>query len=54
MNVEASRAARVTARAREVLEKSGIQRNPYLQTLEDGSMTLEVPAHGLVLIEVKP
>jgi pyrroloquinoline-quinone synthase len=41
MNVEASRAARVTARAREVLEKSGIQRNPYLQSLENGSMTLE-------------
>lgn len=41
MKVETSRAARVTARAREVLEKSGIRRNPYFQTLEDGSMPLE-------------
>jgi pyrroloquinoline-quinone synthase len=38
---EESRAARVTARADRVLEKSGIWRNPYLQTLQDGSMTLE-------------
>src|SRR5437773_9064296 len=38
---EESRAARVTARANHVLEKSGIWRNPYLQTLQDGSMTLE-------------
>jgi pyrroloquinoline-quinone synthase len=36
-----SRAARVTACANCVLEKSGIWRNPYLQTLQDGSMTLE-------------
>jgi pyrroloquinoline-quinone synthase len=36
-----SRAARVTARAIEALEKSGIRRNPYLVTLADGSMTLE-------------
>ena len=38
---EESRAARVTARANSVLEKSGIWRNPYLQTLQDGSMTVE-------------
>src|SRR5437773_5581735 len=38
---EESRAARVTARANHVLEKSGIWRNPYLQALQDGSMTLE-------------
>ena len=38
---EESRAARVTARANSVLEKSGIWRNPYLQTLQGGSMTLE-------------
>jgi pyrroloquinoline-quinone synthase len=31
----------VTARARRVLEKSGLWRNPYLQTLQDGSMTLK-------------
>jgi len=38
---EESRAARVTARADRLLEKSGIWRNPYLQALQDGSMTLE-------------
>src|SRR2546423_395791 len=38
---EQSRAPRVTACAVRTLEKSGIRRNPYLQTLEDGSMTLE-------------
>src|SRR5436190_13249055 len=38
---EQSRAARVTACAVQALENSGIRRNPYLQTLEDGSMTLE-------------
>src|SRR5580765_6836023 len=38
---EESRAARVTARADRVLEKSGIWRNPYLQSLQNGSMTLE-------------
>jgi pyrroloquinoline-quinone synthase len=38
---ETSRTARVTARAQEVLEQSGIRRNPYLQTLEDGTMPLE-------------
>src|SRR5881392_1975256 len=38
---EESRAARVTACANSVLEKSGIRHNPYLQTLRDGSMTLE-------------
>jgi pyrroloquinoline-quinone synthase len=38
---DASRAAYVTARAEEILEKSGIRRNPYLQTLEDGTMSLE-------------
>jgi pyrroloquinoline-quinone synthase len=31
----------VTARARRVLEKSGIWRNPYLQSLQDRSMTLK-------------
>src|ERR1044071_1611578 len=36
-----SRSARVTARANRVLETSGIWRNPYLLTLQDGSMTLE-------------
>jgi len=39
--VEASRAACVTARAQEALEQSGILQNPYLQTLENGSMSLE-------------
>jgi len=38
---EELRAARVTARANRLLEESGIWRNPYLQTLRDGSMTLE-------------
>src|SRR6266850_3316808 len=38
---EESRAVRVTARAGCVLEESGIWRNPYLQTLQDGSMTLD-------------
>src|SRR2546421_6416948 len=38
---EQSRAARVTACAVRTLEKSGILRNPYLQTLGDGTMTLE-------------
>src|SRR6476659_9247407 len=38
---EEPRAARVTARADRVLENSGIWRNPYLQTLQDGSMSLE-------------
>jgi pyrroloquinoline-quinone synthase len=38
---EISRAARVTARADEALEKSGIWRNPYLQALQDGSMSLD-------------
>lgn len=38
---EQSRAARVTACAERTLEKSGIRRNPYLQSLQDGSMTLE-------------
>src|SRR5258707_9274743 len=38
---EEFRAARVTACANRVLEESGIWRNPYLQTLQDGSMTLE-------------
>src|SRR5437868_2931605 len=37
---ELCRAARVTARAESVLEKSGIRRNPYLRTLTEGSMTL--------------
>lgn len=42
MNVpETPRAARVTARAQEVLQQSGIRRNPYLQTLENGTMPLE-------------
>jgi pyrroloquinoline-quinone synthase len=38
---EVSRAARVTAQAKLILERSGIWRNPYLQALRDGSMTLE-------------
>ena len=38
---EESRAPRVTARANRVLEESGIWRNPYLQTVQDGSMTVE-------------
>jgi len=38
---EPSRAARVLARAERALEISGIRRNPYLQTLQDGSMTLD-------------
>jgi pyrroloquinoline-quinone synthase len=38
---EASRAARVTACAQLTLEKSGIRRNPYFQSLRDGSMTLD-------------
>jgi pyrroloquinoline-quinone synthase len=38
---EQTRAARVTECAERALEKSGIQRNPYLQSLEDGSMTLD-------------
>lgn len=39
--IENPRAARVTARAQEVLEQSGIRRNPYLESLEDGTMPLE-------------
>jgi len=35
------RAQRVTACAKATLEKSGIRKNPYLETLRDGSMTLE-------------
>ena len=35
-----SRAARVTAEADRILEKSGIRRSPYLQALKDGSMSL--------------
>jgi pyrroloquinoline-quinone synthase len=38
---EGSRAARVTDCANRVLEASGIWRNPYLQTLQDGTMSLE-------------
>src|SRR5712675_2550200 len=38
---EQSRAARVTSCAIGTLEKSGMLRNPYLQALNDGSMTLE-------------
>ena len=38
---EESRAPRVTARANRALEESGIWRNPYLQTVQDGSMTVE-------------
>src|SRR5437879_13087753 len=38
---EQSRAERVTACADRTLENSGIRRNPYLQTFQDGSMTLE-------------
>src|SRR3954466_15486702 len=36
-----SRAPRVTASADRSLEKSGIRRNPYLQSLQTGSMSLE-------------
>src|SRR5690349_10123409 len=36
-----SRAPRMTAEADRILEKSGIRRNPYLQALKDGSMSLE-------------
>ena len=36
-----SRAARVTGCAGRALEKSGLRGNPYLQALQDGSMTLE-------------
>src|SRR5260221_312504 len=38
---EESRSPRVSALAAQTLEKSGIRRNPYLQALRDGSMTLE-------------
>jgi pyrroloquinoline-quinone synthase len=38
---EGPQAARVTACARQTLEKSGIWCNPYLQALRAGSMTLE-------------
>jgi pyrroloquinoline-quinone synthase len=38
---EQPRAPRVTQSAERALEKSGIQHNPYLQSLLDGSMTLE-------------
>jgi pyrroloquinoline-quinone synthase len=36
-----ARAPQVTARARQVIRESGILANPYLQALEDGSMSLE-------------
>lgn len=36
-----SRAPRVTARADAVLKRIGILRNPYLEALQDGSMTLD-------------
>ena len=36
-----SRSPRVTAKAEAILEQSGIRRSPYLQALQDGSMTLE-------------
>jgi pyrroloquinoline-quinone synthase len=36
-----SRAPRVTAKARDVLTEVGILKNPYLQALADGSMTLD-------------
>jgi pyrroloquinoline-quinone synthase len=38
---EQSRAAHVSACAIQTLEKSGIRCNPYLKSLQDGSMTLE-------------
>ncbi len=38
---ETAGAAQVTARAQQILEKSGIRRNPYLQALQDGAMSLE-------------
>ena len=34
-------ALRVTARAKQILEQSGIRQNPYLQALRDGTMPLE-------------
>src|SRR5271155_5365791 len=40
-SIETSRADQVTARARELLEQSGIRGNPYLKSLQDGSMPLE-------------
>ena len=36
-----SQARRVTACAVQIIEKSGIRRNPYLLALKGGSMTLE-------------
>ena len=39
---ESPRAPRVLAAAQAALEQSGIRRNPYLRTLQDGTMTLEV------------
>ena len=38
---DASRAPRVTSHATRVLEKSGIWQNPYLRSLQDGSMSLD-------------
>ena len=38
---DASRAPRVTSHATRVLEKSGIWQNPYLRSLQDGSMNLD-------------
>jgi pyrroloquinoline-quinone synthase len=43
---QASRAPRVTQRATAVLERIGILNNPYLRTLQDGSMTLEGFRHS--------
>ena len=37
----ASRAPRVTARAKQIIEQSGILANPYLQALHGGAMQLE-------------
>ncbi len=37
--MESSRAPRVTAKAKDVLQRIGILKNPYLQALQDGSMT---------------
>src|ERR1051326_498389 len=39
--IEQSRAARVTDCAQRALQKCGIWQNPYLQSLRDGSMTLD-------------
>ena len=41
ITTDQSRAPRVTASAQHTLEQSGLSRNPYLQSLQDGSMSLD-------------